>query len=50
MTMVLGHFSIYTIVDEEPAETGGNLYFVAVICIAEAVIICLAVWFLGRKQ
>ena len=50
MTMVLDHFSIYTIVDEEPAETGGNLYFVAVICIIEAVAISLAVWFLGRKN
>lgn len=52
MTMALDHFSIYTIVDEEPVEDKESSYPIF-ICLAIIVVICLAIMMpqvMGRKQ
>ena len=52
ITMVLDHFSIYTIVDEEPVEDKESSYPIF-ICLALIVVICLAIMMpqvMGRKQ
>lgn len=52
MTMVLDHFSTYTIVDEEPVEDKEPSYPI-LICLAIIVVICLAIMMpqvMGRKQ
>jgi len=52
MTMVLDHFSIYTIVDEDPVEDKESSYPIF-ICLAIIVVICLAIMMpqvMGRKQ
>lgn len=52
MTMALDHFSIYTIVDEEPVEDKESSYPIF-ICLAIIVVICLGILLpqvVGRKQ
>ena len=52
MTMVIDHFSIYTIVDEESVEDK-VLSYPILICLAIIVVICLAIMMpqvFGRKN